>query len=285
MKITWIAGYPKSGTTWLRAFLSAYVHGTLDINNLRDFSQDDLNPLCWQNVSCRPLPEVSVSEAAILRGAAALQICVANKGEVALRTHSSIGEINGYPIIPACLTDCAVQVVRDPRDIAVSFAHYLGCSQAEVVKILSEDTAHQKQPGLYWMLADWSRHVMSWKNAPFPCATIRYEDMCGPSAWPFKAALAALDIEMDSERFQRALSLTNFKTLQRREIEEGFNEMNLSVPDSKFFRRGQAGAWKDELDLALAKQIEDQHGEVMRQFGYETNEERQDEKIPEAVAG
>lgn len=39
MKITWLSGYPKSGTTWLRAFLSAYVHGSLDINNMQSLSK------------------------------------------------------------------------------------------------------------------------------------------------------------------------------------------------------------------------------------------------------
>ena len=33
--IIWIASYPKSGNTWLRAFLSAYLYGN---NNKFDFS-------------------------------------------------------------------------------------------------------------------------------------------------------------------------------------------------------------------------------------------------------
>ena len=46
--IVWLASYPKSGNTWVRAFLNAYLHspvGKFDfslLGNIEEFPQHDI---------------------------------------------------------------------------------------------------------------------------------------------------------------------------------------------------------------------------------------------------
>ena len=266
MKIIWLAGYPKSGTTWLRAFLSAYTYGKLDINDMSGFGLDDLNPAMWQSVSMIPTNKLTTFDLAPLRGAALFAILKAQAGRATIRTHSIVGTVNGYPLIPECLTDKAVQIVRDPRDIAVSMVHYLNCSQEHAVGALAESSMQVKEQGLFWMLGNWSEHVMSWVDAPWNTLTVRYEDMLAAPSEAFTKIVEFLGMTVNRGNFDTALGLTDFQRMQAQENKDGFSEM---LTPGKFFRCGKAGSWKDELKPELAERIESQHGKVMERFGYE----------------
>ncbi|MFZ0424303.1 MAG: sulfotransferase domain-containing protein, partial [Xanthobacteraceae bacterium] len=66
---------------------------------------------------------------------------------------------------------------------------------------------------------------------------------------------------------RRAVSYADFAELRRQEEEKGFSE--LPRPGGKFFRRGDAGAWRDDLSAEQVARIEAAHAPMMRRLGYE----------------
>ena len=61
-KIIWMASYPKSGNTWLRAFLHNFLRNpkeTYDLNRLSDYSLGDSHGGFYQKFLRKPLKEMA----------------------------------------------------------------------------------------------------------------------------------------------------------------------------------------------------------------------------------
>jgi len=74
----------------------------------------------------------------------------------------------------------------------------------------------------------------------------------------------------DAARVRKAIRFSSFDVLQSQEKEHGFDE---KMPFSEsFFRKGKIGTWREKLSEEQAAQIVAEHGEVMKRFGYLTEE-------------
>jgi aryl sulfotransferase len=63
-----------------------------------------------------------------------------------------------------------------------------------------------------------------------------------------------------------AVEHARFEHLRDEEEREGFPERPASA--ERFFRRGEAGAWQDEMSPADAVRVERDHAKTMMRFGY-----------------
>ena len=70
------------------------------------------------------------------------------------------------------------------------------------------------------------------------------------------------------EDIARAVAYADFDELRRQEEDKGFSETP-RPPGGLFFRRGETGAWRDELSTEQVARIEAAHGPMMRRLGYE----------------
>jgi hypothetical protein len=95
---------------------------------------------------------------------------------------------------------------------------------------------------------------------------MRYEDMYGQPFETFQAAVRFAGLDDDAARIERALEHSSFSTLQQQEREHGFREKTPRAPS--FFRQGRIGAWRQVLSEAQVARLVQDHGEVMRRFGY-----------------
>jgi hypothetical protein len=186
---------------------------------------------------------------------------------------------SGEPIVSAAATRGAIYIVRDPRDVAVSFAHHQSQSTDDASRLLSRAAVRAKAglgprmihrllgyPLLPQYLGGWSEHVVSWVDeAAFPVHTVRYEDCLEDPQSAFGEAFRAVGLEISDERLQRAIESASFGNLRAQEEISDFAER---VGESRFFRRGEAGSWRDELPPEQARQIEADHSAVMTRFGY-----------------
>ena len=84
-----------------------------------------------------------------------------------------------------------------------------------------------------------------------------------------RGALAFAGRPATGEEMRRAVTFADFSQLQQQELDKGFREAPRPKPGVRFFRRGEAGSWRDELVQAQAARIESEHAPMMLRLGYE----------------
>jgi len=269
--ITWIASYPKSGSTWLRAFLAAYKTGSdVDINALGMVGGDDLNPMHYQNVVGKPWKELTQFEAMATRGAALLQLMhtYASLTPLFVKTHSFVGQLAEFPTIPVGMTRAAVYIIRDPRDIVSSLARHNRDSIDETIKQMGHPRMPITRESLFHVIGSWSLNVESWSSpsaSELNVHVMRYEDLLRQPIAYFEKMLAHVCWRPDAARLEHAISASCFTELQTQEVANGFRER---LGDEPFFHTGREGAWRDVLTEGQISRIEGDHGKTMLKFGY-----------------
>lgn len=273
-RTVWLASYPKSGNTWLRAVLSAAKSGGApDINNLEG------GPIAagrhlFDDALGIASSDLTPDEVELLRPRAD-EVLARGGPEVLLRkVHDAffVGP-TGEPVVSVSATAAAIYVIRDPRDVAVALAHHDGKPVEWAAGQLNSPTAGMGGlrgflGQLRQRLGTWSEHVRSWvDDAPFPVHVLRYEDCLADPVPAFGHALRAAGLgPLDDERVAAAVELAAFDRLRAAEERDGFRERPPAA--TRFFRSGRAGSWRDEMPGEVAASIESAHAEVMARFGY-----------------
>jgi len=271
-KIWWIASYPKSGNTWVRMFINAYLTGfPLDINSGFQYVLGDNNSNVFQICSPRPYMDLTEVEQVFLRPAVLIHFLTLSTAQhVCLKTHHARVNVDDIPLIPASMSAGGVYIIRDPRDIVISFADHMAESIDDTIKFMNtkEYVLKHNKTNLIHVLTTWSLHVQTWtdKNNKIPITIVKYEDMLANPEGAFRVILKALGFDtIDEDKFEFAIKETRFSNLQAIEAKTGFREKGQG---QKFFRKGEAGQWKGVLTANQIRQIEEDHKEVMRKFGY-----------------
>lgn len=275
-KIIWLASYPKSGNTWLRAFLSALMNkGAMEINKMNDhyiFSSRYLFDEITGINSCDLYDdEVKNMQPDVFR-----TLARSATGHLLIKIHDAFSyNTNNNPIIPADVTHCAVYIIRNPLDIVASFANHNNITIDQAIYRMNnkmhamamQKDNHNTNINTRQLMYDWSGHVQSWGTLPsFPVYTIRYEDMIAAPFETFAHIIKQIGWEYSKEEIQDAVNATSFDKLKRQEKDSGFKERPLT--SATFFRKGMAGAWKEELTDEQAKKITEAHASVMKKFNY-----------------
>ena len=182
--IVWIASYPKSGNTWIRSLLSAYLYTKDGIFN--DF---DLLKKIHQFPSKKYLEFFlkkfqDIKEVSEYWIAAQDRINLLNTGTTFLKTHSSLCTLENNSFTNRNNTCAAIYVVRDPRNLITSFSHHYSMNINQSYNfiidknkmIMQNDSDNEK--GIVTILGNWSEHYKSWKNLKFaPVLIIKYEEL------------------------------------------------------------------------------------------------------------
>ena len=165
--------------------------------------------------------------------------------------------------------------MRDPRDVVPSLANHNRISIDDaILRINDKDAAACSHPRrmyeqLRQKLLGWSGHIASWLDqSDIPVYLIRYEDLQTDAVGTFRRALDFAGRPASDEDIRRAVGYADFGELKRQEQDKGFNEKPRRSGGA-FFRRGEAGAWRDELTLEQVARIEAEHAPMMQRLGYE----------------
>lgn len=270
--IVWIASYPKSGNTWVRVFLTNYLRvlaEPVDINDLEGApsaaSRDLFDEYVGVEASELPPRDVAKYRTEVYR-----RFAQDNRDVRFMKIHDACASNDGL-VVPADVTRCALYIVRNPLDVAVSFAHHAGTTVEVAVERMCSHFAlsgspHRLPLQLRQNLLTWSRHVTSWTDqAAFPVSVIRYEDLKLAPERTFTRLLTAAGLTVDKQRVSRAIAFSDFSVLRDQEERSGFVE---GMTFRRFFRSGRIGGWREALSRALVERLIAEHGDVMRRFGY-----------------
>ena len=174
--------------------------------------------------------------------------------------------------------DGAIVIVRDPRDVVLSLANHGRTSIDEALARMNNQEMSYARPRhqagrLRHKVLAWSAHVTSWLDQiDIPIHLLRYEDLHANTVSAFSAALDFAHRRASIEEIRRAVAYARFAELRRQELENGFCEAPVQ-PGGLFFRRGEVGAWHDELTLGQVARIEAMHGAMMQRLGYRLTSE------------
>ena len=278
--ILWIAAWPKSGTTWLRAVLTSYLR--------EDGGPPPINALIGGSANHREafeeylgLDSSDMTDAEILRHLPRFREVLAERLSADrqrnepsfVKAHEAYRLPGGAPLFSRTGTAGVVYLVRNPLDVAVSYAHHLNWPIGRTIRLLADPTAHEThRPGgifdrLPEPLSTWSGHVESWtQQTALRLHVARYEDLLANPRAGFGAILRFAGIELEQARLDRAIEHTSFRRLQAQEAESGYAEKQPTAPS--FFRAGVAGTWRTALTAAQVQALTAAHGAVMARFGY-----------------
>ncbi|CAN5886387.1 sulfotransferase domain-containing protein [soil metagenome] len=270
-----LASYPRSGNTWVRAVLSALVRGNgqLDINALEGAIASDRSLVddALEIETSDLLPD----EERRLRPDAFRHWLPARARTFPLKTHDAWLPAAGatQPPFPREKIAAVVLIVRDPRDVVVSFAHYYGLTIAEAIETVGHPrfslgtSTTGLRPQVSQLVSSWSRHTASWRDSSLPLTLIRYEDLLAVPLESFASIARAFEYPTAPDLLTRAIDAARLDGLRAAEALTGFRESSRFAPN-RFFGAGTAGGWRTTLTAAQASRIVDDHGIVMRDMRY-----------------
>lgn len=272
----WIASYPKSGNTWVRVFIHNLLRETLgvaegaqDINALNAYTSWEMTAQPYERLLGKPVRSASYAEIARTRLVVQKELAERQNGPFFIKTHNCVGNVEGYPTINIEITLAAIYIVRNPLDIAISFAHHSGHTIDHIIQYMADTNAASstKETVVYEFLSSWSFHVGSWTAFPTrPVLVLRYEDLLQAPERIFANVAAFLRLRPTPAQLDSAIAKSSFSVLAEQEAHDGFVERPEKA--EKFFRQGKSGQWRDVLTPDQIQSIVNSHAPMMQRFGY-----------------
>lgn len=266
--IDWLVSYPKSGNTWVRALVAAYLRDEdVDLGCMIG-SESDTGLKWFQILSPMPLTAVSDEEKMMLRHAGLYNIYMSVRPPTLLKTHATVCALYHVPLFVPTFINKVFYIARDPRDVVISLADHTGRDIDTAIDVMNNPGFVLNGSGIMPSpIGSWSNHYMSWAKFHKDIHLLRYEDLISDPIQTFTNFLEHWGVKVNAGRVERAVARTEFSLLQ--DLEEtavNFNEK--SKHSERFFRKGKAGGWKDVLTKKQAKKIETQHKDTMMALGY-----------------
>ncbi|MFZ9043034.1 MAG: sulfotransferase domain-containing protein, partial [Ilumatobacteraceae bacterium] len=196
-------------------------------------------------------------------------------GPIVRKTHEQYRRDDpAHEPFPTPHTRAAIFVIRDPRDVASSYASHFGLDLDTAIDSMADTVTGDERGSPFLGITaqvwgSWSEHARSWLDAdlPFPVHVIRYEDLQADTVGTLAPVFDAIGFDRTRDQLAAAVERARFDRLRAAEAERGFRETGRR--SDTFFRRGTSGAWRDDLTDRQIAAIEADHHEMMTRFGYE----------------
>ena len=263
--IFWLSSYPKSGNTLLRSILISLFftnNGIFNLNMLSKIEQFEKIGLIYKNRNIfkndlKKINNLDIFYKYILE----LQkknILNFNEDFKFYKSHSGNFGIAGHDFTKEENVRGYIYLVRDPRDVCISWSKHMGITIDESIKFMTNDFASLKWnnfndqqnffndkmlPGQF--LSSWDKHVISWVDVKWnvPNLIIKFEDLVYKKKlvldnivnffitnYGFK--FDNLDIKISN-----IIKTTSFNKLKKEEEVSGFRERSNKNNNAFFFSR------------------------------------------------
>jgi len=273
--IVWMASYPRSGMTWVRMFLRNLIDvldrkdAADDLNAMAGFGVGDTDVAHYSAVTDGAADEADPKVIAEARPKVLRELLDRADGLLPVRTHFANVAMFGTPAIDPSVTAAGIYVVRNPLDVAVSYAAFRGMSVDDAIATMAQSGQTVATPGrrVFTLLGSWSEHVASWTATQTPALhVVRYEDLVADPVPRFKAIASHVSMTAPDEAIAEAVARCDFARIRAIEAEKGFGERPASA--ERFFRAGRVDQWRTGLTPAQIDTISSTHVNQMARFGY-----------------
>ena len=279
--IIWLASYPKSGNTYVRAFLSAYYFskdGKFDFNQISNIRQFPDKEFLSQKTE-------SVLEASKQWMPSQRKI-IANKKIKFLKTHNCLGNYKGNTFTSNETSLGAIYIVRDPRNVFTSLKNHFSYDDEKALQMIldKKSTLMSKGYETFSYISSWANNYLSWlRYNHFRRLFIKYEDLLENKYETFRDIIVFSNTLMnrsegvDKSKLQKAIETTNFDVLKDKEVKESFNGSDVGFKNWRnihsenknlFFNLGPENKWEKKLDKKIKDDIEINFNEEMKNLKY-----------------
>ena len=273
--IIWIASYPKSGNTWVRSLLSAYLYSDDGIFNfellkkIQQFPSEKFFEFFMKDFN-------DIKKQSNYWIAAQDRINLSNEITF-LKTHCALCTFENNPFTNKSNTKAVIYVVRDPRNIVTSVLnHYSFKNIEESFDFIAKDQITIIGENIVQYLGTWQQNYKSWRDLKFaPVLVVKYEDLINDTKKTFLSILNFLsdliDIKINEKKIANSVDSCSFDSLVKKEKEEGFVEALVHKESGKkirFFNLGKKNNWETLLDKKLIRKIESCFKNEMSELGY-----------------
>jgi hypothetical protein len=260
--IFWVASYPKSGNTWLRALLSSYFYsekGKFDqklLSKIQQFPQKKF----FNNFN---YDKKIVTDTSKLWIEAQKEINL-DKNLRFFKTHNILGGLNGNQFTNTQNTIGGVYIVRDPRNVITSLKNHYEMNDNDALKFMlsknkyTYDYYKQDDYSDFQLISSWENNYKSWKcQKIIPIKFIKYEDLYSETYKVFKDLIEFINFtcknqkKFNKKKAQNAIYSSSFDNLKKIEDKHGFSESILSKTSKNkisFFNLGPKNNWENIFD-------------------------------------
>jgi hypothetical protein len=164
-------------------------------------------------------------------------------------------------------------IVRDGRDVAVSYFYHLKKFGQIDIQTKFEDYLDTFNGGNYFPYQKWGRYINAWidenlHNENF--LILRYEDLKTRTESELERVLRFAGLMIDSANIHSAIHASDFNRMQQLEELQRNDHSRLKESDNRirFIRQGKTNQWKFLFNRKQLEQFNEVHGKALRKLGY-----------------